>query len=101
MYITLNIIGITQGCNKIGYDFENELKNLYQIPMRESELIPEYIWVNMCPFVCLFVHLFVRPHGNHCGRTNKEILVSILENFEFILKVITNFVTTLCNSPDI
>jgi hypothetical protein len=43
MYITLNIIGITQGCNKIGYDFENELKNLYQIPMRESELIPEYI----------------------------------------------------------
>jgi hypothetical protein len=28
MYITLNIMGITQGCNKIGYDFENELKNL-------------------------------------------------------------------------
>ncbi len=28
MYITLNIMGIMQGCNKIGYDFENELKNL-------------------------------------------------------------------------
>jgi hypothetical protein len=28
MYITLNIVGITQGCNNIGYDFENELKNL-------------------------------------------------------------------------
>ncbi len=28
MYITLNIMGITQGCSKIGYDFENELKNL-------------------------------------------------------------------------
>ncbi len=29
VYITLNIMGITQGWNKIGYDFENELKNLY------------------------------------------------------------------------
>ncbi len=28
MYITLTIMGITQGCNKIGYDFKNELKNL-------------------------------------------------------------------------
>ncbi len=27
-YITLHNMGITQGCNKIGYEFKNELKNL-------------------------------------------------------------------------
>jgi hypothetical protein len=59
MYITLNIMGITQGCNKIGYDFENELKNLYQTPMRECELIPEYLSKYLS--VCLFVRSFVRP----------------------------------------
>jgi hypothetical protein len=54
MYITLNIMGITQGYNKIGYDFENELKNLYPTPMREWELIPEYLskYLSICLFVC-------------------------------------------------